>query len=59
MRGTFGNGGTSAHQPSESSDSSSKHNFGAVIVDVNKCSVSADARAFTPNTLLGVESRSI
>ena len=26
-RGTFGNGGTSAHQPSESSDSSSTHNF--------------------------------
>ena len=27
MRGTFGNVGTSVHQPSESSDSSSTHNF--------------------------------
>ena len=27
MRGTFGNGGTSAHQASESIDSSSPHNF--------------------------------
>ena len=29
--------------------------FGAVIVNVNKRSVSADARAFTPNYLLGVD----
>ena len=28
--------------------------FGAVIVNVNKRSVSADARTFTPNYLLGV-----
>ena len=55
LRGTFGNGDTSAHQPSESSDSSSTHNFGAVVVNVNKRSVSADARAFTPNYLLGVD----
>ena len=29
--------------------------FGAVVVNVNKRSVSADARAFTPNYLLGVD----
>ena len=29
--------------------------FGAVIVNVNKRSVSADARIFTPNYLLGVD----
>ena len=29
--------------------------FGAVIVNVNKRSVSADARTFTPNYLLGVD----
>ena len=29
--------------------------FGAVIVNVNKHSVSADARAFNPNYLLGVD----
>ena len=29
--------------------------FGAVIVYVNKLSVSADARAFTPTYLLGVD----
>ena len=29
--------------------------FGAVIVNVNKRSVSANARAFTPNYLLGVD----
>ena len=48
MRGTFGNGGTSAYQPSESSDLSSTQNF-------KKRSVSADARAFTPNYLPGVD----
>ena len=30
-------------------------NFGAVIVNVNKRSVSADGRTFTPNYLLGVD----
>ena len=58
LRGTFGNSGTSVHQPSESSDSSSRHpctTFGAVIVNVNKRLVSADAPAFTPNYLLGVD----
>ena len=29
--------------------------FGAVIMNVNKRSVSADARGFTPNYLLGVD----
>ena len=29
--------------------------FGAVVVNVNKRSVSADARTFTPNYLLGVD----
>ena len=29
--------------------------FGAVIMNVNKRSVSADARTFTPNYLLGVD----
>ena len=29
--------------------------FGVVVVNVNKRSVSADARAFTPNYLLGVD----
>ena len=29
--------------------------FGAVVVDVNKRSVSADALAFIPNYLLGVD----
>ena len=29
--------------------------FGAVIVNVKKRSVSADARTFTPNYLLGVD----
>ena len=42
MRDPFGNGSTSAHQPSKSSDSS--FTFGAVIVNVNKRSVSADSR---------------
>ena len=58
MRGAFGNGGTSAHQPSESSDWSVGHpptTFGAVIMNINKRSVSADARAFTPNYLLSVD----
>ena len=58
MRDTFGNGGTSAHQPSESSDSSwpySRTTFGAVVVNINKRSVSADASAFIPNYLLGVD----
>ena len=62
MRGTFGNGGTSAHQPSESSNSSSTHNFRGgdrECYNVNKRSVSADARAFTPNYRLAVDSRSI
>ena len=54
-RGTQNNGGTSAHQPSESSDSSPRTTFGPVVVDVNKRSVSADARACTPNYLLAVD----
>ena len=54
IRGTFGTGGTSAHQPSESSDSIRhlRTTFGAMVVNVNKRSVSADARAFTQNYLL-------
>ena len=30
-------------------------NFGAVVVNVNKLSVLADALAFTPNYVLGVD----
>ena len=55
MRGTFGNGGTSAHQPSDQVICHPRITFGAVIVKVNKRSVSADARTFTPNYLLGVD----
>ena len=55
IRGTQKNGGTNAHQPSESFVIH-RTTFGAVVVNVNKCSVSADARAFTPNYMycLGV-----
>ena len=61
MRGKLVNGGTSAHQPSEStksSDSSSTHNFrggDCECKQVNKRSVSVDARAFIPNHLQGVD----
>ena len=40
---------------SESSDRHPRTTFAAVIVNVNKRSVSADARTFTPNYLLGVD----
>ena len=52
--GTFGNGGTSAHQTSEVIRHP-RTTFGRVIVNVNKRSVSADARTFIPNYLLGVD----
>ena len=55
MRGTVVYCDTSAHEPSESSDSLSTR---MVIVNVNKRLVSADARAFVPNYLLSVDSNS-
>ena len=67
MRGTSGNGGTSAHHRLYTPYSVVRTNqgnqvirhprttFGAVIVNVNKRSVSADVRAFTSNYLLGVD----
>ena len=54
MRGTFGNGGTSAHQVNQVIRHP-RTTFGAVVVIVNKRSVSADARAFSPNYLRGVD----
>ena len=43
------------HQPSESRDSSSTHNFRGGDCGENKRSVSADAHTFIPNYLLGVD----
>ena len=54
MGGTLGNGGTSAHQPSESCDPSSPHDFRGGDCEC-KQTVSADARALSSNYLLGVD----
>ena len=43
------------HQRSESSDRHPRTTFGAVMVNVNKSSVSSEARAFIPNHPLGVD----
>ena len=56
MRATNIKGGTRVQRPSESSDSSSTHNFRAGGFECEKKrSVAAEARAFTPNYLLGVD----
>ena len=54
IRGTQNNGGTSAHQVNQGIRHP-RTTFGAVVVNVNKRFVSADARAFIPNYVLCVD----